>query len=414
MSKYDKPESKLHYAWRLFKNEGVLAVIIRILQKIQKMRNRTGRHKKPLLLLGNDKDILEAEWSGHGYAQPKGKVKLPGTIAWVMSPPGESGGGHQNIFRFIKFLDAKGYRNYIYLYSSHDRPSLGKIKDEIKGFYDLELSNVEWLDDDKSVTIGDAVFATGWETAYPVYNSKLNVKKFYFVQDFEPYFYPVGSEYILAENTYKFGLIGITAGKWLAQKLSKEYGMETHYYDFGTELKLYNYVNDQKRKEVFFYARPITARRGFELGIMTLEKFHKMHPDYTINLAGWDVSEYDIPFPYVNHKALKLHELSELYNKCAAALVVSLTNMSLMPLELLSTGAIPVVNDASNNRLVSDNPYIKYAAPSPGALAQAMHEVVTAKDQVEHAKKAAQSVTGNRWADSGAKFIRIIEEQLGG
>src|SRR5262249_16339995 len=147
-----------------------------------------------------------------------------------------------------------------------------------------------------------------------------------------------------AENTYRMNLHGITAGGWLEHKLSSEYGMKCDHYDFGTDTNLYRFENKKKRKEIFFYARPVTVRRGFELGIMALQLFHQKRPDYTITLAGWDVSEYDIPFPYKNLKTMGLEELSDIYNKCAAGLVISLTNMSLLPLELLSAGVIPVLN----------------------------------------------------------------------
>lgn len=407
-------KGRIRGALQLLKDEGLIELLIRILQKIQKMRQRTTNKKKTILLLGDMKDILKADWTKEAIQQPHISTKTPCAVVWVMSPPGESGGGHQNIFRFIKHLDSLGYTNLVYLYSTHDHPKLSAVKERIKGYYDLKLENVKWLKAGESVDEGDAIFATGWETAYPVFNSRSNAKKFYFVQDFEPLFYPMGSEYVLAENTYKLGLIGVTAGKWLSQKLASEYGMKCHDYEFGSEPKLYRFTNQMRRKEVFFYARPITTRRGFELGLMTLQKFHQTNPDYTINLAGWDVSEYEIPFPYVNHKALKLHELSDLYNRCAAGLVISLTNMSLLPLELLASGTIPVVNDGPNNRLVSDNQYIKYAPPSPDALAQAMSDVVSAKDAPSHAKAAAASVEQSGWGESVEKFARILEEELRG
>lgn len=414
MASQPQKESRFKYAVRLIKNEGFLALIIRSLQKLQKMRQRSSSHKKHILLLGDTKDILKADWSKGKIEQPAHAIKTPCTVVWVMSPPGASGGGHQNIFRFIKHLDSQGYKNLIYLYSTNDHPEPEVIKERIKGFYDLDVDKVKWLEPGEIINQGDAIFATGWETAYPVFNAHEKAKKFYFVQDFEPLFYPMGSEYVLAENTYKMGLIGITAGKWLCQRLEKEYGMKCHSYDFGSESTLYKLTNNQKRKEVFFYARPITARRGFELGLMTLQKFHEMNPDYTINLAGWDVSEYDVPFPYVNHKALKLEELSVLYNRCAAGLVISLTNMSLLPLELLATGVIPVVNDGQNNRLVSNNKYIKYASPSPDALAEALDEVVNAKNVTEHAKAAAASVKQNSWQVSVEKFTNVLEKELHG
>jgi hypothetical protein len=30
--------------------------------------------------------------------------------------------------------------------------------------------------------------------------------------DFEPWFYPMGTDYVLAENTYRFNFYGFTAG----------------------------------------------------------------------------------------------------------------------------------------------------------------------------------------------------------
>ncbi len=416
MTQARKKENRGKYMVRLWKTEGTIAVLIRILQKIQKLQRRSTHRKKHLTFLADIDDIINVNWSTdkRPRTESKEKPKKPCTVAWVMSPPGESGGGHQNIFRFIKFLDDQGYKNHIYLYSTTDFPSEKEVQSRIKGFYDLKLENVSWLDTGTDITKGDALFATGWETAYAVFNAKTNAKKFYFVQDFEPLFYPMGSEYILAENTYKFGFTGITAGKWLATKLASDYGMKCHNYDFGSEGSLYAHTNHTKRKEVFFYARPITARRGFELGILALQKFHKMHPDYVINLAGWDVSEYDIPFPYVNHKALKLHELSDLYNRCATALVLSLTNMSLLPLELLSSGVIPVVNEGTNNRMVSDNSYIKYTEASPDSLAQAMHEIITMDNPETYAKKAARSVKNNSWLSAGEKFVKVFEEELYG
>ncbi len=213
----------------------------------------------------------------------------------------------------------------------------------------------------------DAIFATSWETAYPVFLDASDAKRFYFVQDFEPAFYPVGTESLLAENTYRFGFHGITAGGWLEQKLHDEFGMPTDRFDFAVDHSVYSLTNRSARNEIFFYARPTTARRGFELGIMALERFAQARPDITINLAGWDVSEYDIPFAHNNLAGVEVGRLSDLYNRCAAALVVSATNMSLLPpLELLAAGTAPVVNDAPNNRLVSDNPLHRVRARFTG------------------------------------------------
>lgn len=394
----------------VLKNEGVLSLGIKSLEKLQKHQrghSQNKAHKISHYSLVSRDDVMKADWSSSPYVPTARKHSAPYTINWVMSPP-SGGGGHQNIFRFIEFLDKQGHTNNVYIYSMHDDMTLSQARENVSAYCKAE--KLHFFRYGTKPIKGDIVFATGWETAYPVFNEKTTARKLYFIQDFEPYFYPMGTDYILAENTYKFGFHGITAGGWLSDKLSKEYGMITDHYDFGANKSHYGFKNTGDRKKIFFYARPVTERRGFDLGVMVLELFHKARPDYTIVMAGWDVSEYDIPFPYVNQKALPIEQLSGVYNECAAALVLSLTNMSLLPLELLACGTIPVVNDGLNNRLVNDNPYIAYTDASPQALADALIEAVDRKDAPSYAAKAAKSVQDADWKVSGKKFISIIDK----
>jgi glycosyltransferase involved in cell wall biosynthesis len=396
----------------VLKNEGPVSLALKTLKKVEsrkKQKSENPLDKIAFTSLVARADVLQADWSNHPYKPGKATHTAPYIVNWVMSPP-SGGGGHQNIFRFIEYLDAKGYKNNIYLYSTYDDMTLAQAKDNVKAY--CNAKNMSFYRYKGKMLDADIVFATGWETAYPVFNDFTRARKMYFVQDFEPYFYAIGTNYILAENTYRFGFHGISAGGWLASTLKKEYGMKCDYYNFGADTKLYRFENTGVRKEVFFYARPVTERRGFELGIMALELFHKLMPDYVIHLAGWDVSGYDVPFPYINHKAMQLEELTDLYNKCATALVLSLTNMSLLPLELLACGTIPVINDAPNNRLVSNNPYIRYTEPSPAALAQAMIDTVRNKELPKIAKLAAQSVQGESWEIACDKFEKILQKEL--
>ena len=344
-----------------------------------------GKAQYPLGMLVKFSDAAALDWVSepHWKKNPRTVGEGPFVTAWIMS-------------QAIP-VDADRVREMVERSSNY--PSL-------KAAYALY---------DPTVGVGDdvdAIFATGWETAYPAYLDRSNARRFYFVQDFEPSFYPVGSENQLAENTYRFGFEAFTAGKWLATKLHDEYGMTTHPFDFAAEMTLYKRTNDSRRKDVFFYARPVTMRRGFELGCMVLADVKKRRPDIRIHMAGWDVSEWKVPFEYVNHGAMKLEELAPLYNQCAVALVMSLTNLSLLPLELASCGTIPVVNDAPNNRLVSDNPAIDYVPLSPGAMAGEIIRIVDAQDQVERSREAAASATTLSWEDSGRTFVADFEEAM--
>lgn len=410
--KVKKIAGKAKLGAKVLKEEGPLVFSIKSLQKLQsrspKVKVAAGVQKIHVKVKYEDVIVADTSkvkpWSGTDKKQL--------TFNWLMPPPGKGSGGHMNIFRFIKFLEEAGHICQIYLYAEGGTGRTEHIWTTMGDSYPQVKASMRWLEDGAEMDAADGIFATSWETAYPALTSKLDAKRFYFVQDFEPYFYPMGTLYTLAENTYKFGFQGVTAGGWLAKKLNRDYSMQTDYFDFGSDSNLYSYKKTSERKEVFFYARPYTERRGFEMGVLALDLFHRMHPDYQINLAGWDVSDYVIPFPYNNLKTLELEDLNELYNRCAAGLVMSLTNMSLLPLELLGSGAIPVVNDGENNRLVSDNPFIAYCPNDPVSLARKLSEVVSMENLPAYAKKASASVKTNTWEASGEKFINIVEKSM--
>ncbi|MBD8533857.1 rhamnosyltransferase WsaF family glycosyltransferase [Plantibacter sp. CFBP 13570] len=374
---------------------------------------------KKLILPVKMEDALAVDWTEPGpqLSDPITVTDRKSHIAWVMSPPSATSGGHQNLFRFIDYAERAGHTCSVYIYNSLGvivkEADLKQLLRDSPAYPDVK-ARVHNLDERGVAADVDAIFATGWETAYPVFRDPSRARRFYFVQDFEPAFYPAGSEAILAENTYRFAFHGITAGGWLSKKLRDEYGMPTDHFDFSVDRTHYSLINRQPRKEIFFYARPVTPRRAFELGVIALAEFAKQRPEYTINMAGWDVSDWDIPFPYQNLSGLSISELNPIYNRCAAGLVLSLSNMSLLPLELIASGVAPVVNDAPNNRLVSDNPYIEYVQPAPGAIAKRLVEVVSREDALERSIAMSESLEHTSWDDSGRQFVEAFERAMRG
>ena len=398
-------------AWRVLREQGPGAVIKRAGVRLfgdDSIRRTLVRYE----------DALAVDWNSPHPATIAPSAVAPGPLitAWIMSPPGANSGGHQNIFRFVKVLEDAGHEVRVYLYSTDTKYSAGEVQAMLRSStsYPDVRATVEELPASGIPSDVDAVFATGWETAYPAFRDTSTARRFYFVQDFEPYFYAVGSEYALAESTYRFGFTGLTAGAWLSTKLSRDYGMTTSHFDFGSDPATYRITNEGARNEVFFYARPATERRGFELGIMALDLVARSRSDLTINLVGEDLRHLDIPFRHTNVAGLQVSDLNEIYNRCATGLVLSFTNMSLLPLELLGAGVIPVVNDGENNRMVSDNPYIEFAAPTPRSLADRMLAVLDRADPVAYAAAASASVDSADWAESGRQFLGGFERAIRG
>jgi hypothetical protein len=329
--------------------------------------------------------------------------KGPLVVNWVTSPPSAGSGGHTTMFRLIEYLERSGNICRVYLYD---------VAGSDATYFSSRVRNVfpEFAGEIDDVANGmadaHAVVASAWPTAYPVYVDHCRGKRFYLVQDFEPWFYPLGALSVFAENTYRMGFHAITAGRFLASKLSAEYGMAADAFDFGCDSAYHLVDGPSVRDGIVFYAKPETPRRAFELGLMALRLFSQRHPDITIHFYGSQVGK--LPFAFKNHGLLHPDELNKIYNRCLAGLSLSMTNVSLVPHEMLSAGCIPVVNDAEQNRIVLDNPFVCYAPPTPHALANALSDVVATKDFAALAASASASVSSASWEEAG----RIVEESI--
>jgi len=330
----------------------------------------------------------------------------PLMVNWVTTPPSPGSGGHTTLFRMVRYLEAHGYQNRVYFYDVYqgDHAYYQSIVRDYYGFYG-PVMNVEGGMADAHV-----VMATAWPSAYPIFNSRCAGMRFYFVQDFEPFFHPVGAASLLAENTYRMGFHAVTAGKWLSRKLNEEFGMAADSFEFGCDVTSYCRARDSRRSGLVFYARPEAARRGFELGLMALEIFAIRHPEIDIHFYGEIVG--NLPFRFVNHGRVTPDQLNRIYNRCYAGLSLSLTNVSLVPHEMLAAGCIPIVNDGVQNRIVLDNAFVRYASPDPHALASALEAVVMDPEFALLSQSAAASVHGVTWEDAGATVDKILRKAL--
>lgn len=406
--------SKLKSVKRAIRLQGLLGLNVVIANKLYSMFhhpiNTTKYHndKIPVYsnLIVNPSDVVSID-ADNKYRAPGKLKKQKLSIAWVSLNIGIGGGGHLNMVRFMRYLQSRGHDVSFYVYGSQSGDEAHYMLNKYYGI-DVKCRNINDFHETP-----DVIIATSWDSAYAVFNIHVkNIHKFYFVQDFEPMFYGVGSRYKLAEKTYRFGFYGITAGKWLAIRVS-EYGMKADYYNFGVDLDLYRPKRSgdfHKKKRVLFYARPETERRGFELGIMSLSIFIKQHPDYEIAMIGQDVSMYDIPFKYINlGKFDNLNSLADVYHESIACLVISLTNVSLLPLELLAAGCVPVMNTGDNNTMVLGGvDGIEYSDILPTNIAKSISNTVERSDIEQHAKDISNGVKNRSWEDSYKKVESII------
>lgn len=400
-----------------FKNEGIGSTAWRTGKWISGRNNPFA--EKPLQTVFKQ-DVIAADWTKKRKfaAQPLISADGRPQIAWIISPPSASSGGHQNAFRFMKYLEEAGYDLTIYLYSATKYPkvSVAGIREMLQrssAYPDLAARFVVY-DPETGVTGAyDAVVASDWATAYAAWRYQSDVPRLYWVQDFEPYFYAQSPDYVVAENSYRLGLQGITVGPWLAHKLKRDYGMHCDFYEYSADSSLYQHTNDSKRNGIAFYARPSTGRRGTEFGLLVLEELHRRRPDITIHIAGWDMSKAGLTFPFENHGAMSISQLPALYNDCAAMLSISLTCPSLVPFENIACGTVPIINDAENTRETFRNdPRIEFTPMSVGAMVERIIQVIDDPKQVERSRELAKSMEGSSWAESGDFVVSVFDRAL--
>ena len=198
----------------------------------------------------------------------------------------------------------------------------------------------------------DVAIATFWTSAYPVMRFDRCRAKFYFVQDFEPAFYPAGSGWALAEETWHFDLPGIVNTPGLAD-VYRSYGNPAVSFVPRVDTGRYHPParkpsDDGGPVRIFFYGRPTQPRNAFGLGLASLAKVKSRYGD-RIELvsagADWHPGAYGLADRMTNLGVLPLEKVADLYRSCDIGLVFMLTkHPSYQPLEFMASGMVTVTN----------------------------------------------------------------------
>lgn len=340
-------------------------------------------------------------------------------LNWVIPEMSPGSGGHTTIFRFVSNLENLGFHSKIYLYMSPTFRDNNSIRSFLKEHFPLLDSRVEVFCDVSQMGFAHGTVATAWTTAYFVRRFQNTISKFYFVQDFEPYFYARGSEYEFAENTYKMGFRGITAGDWLRDLMRNEYQMTADSFSFSYDDRIYKPQDkEDARPRVFFYARPVTPRRDFELGMLAIHELWKKNPDLEVIFAGWDVSNYEIPFPHQNLGTVTPQVLAQSYVKCDMCLIISNTNLSLLPLEVMACNSVAVCSKGENSAWLVNEENSILVDYDPVQIAETMDYYFKHQEELQKIRrKGLEFAQHTSWLKEAEKvreaMLRGITEDAG-
>lgn len=318
-------------------------------------------------------------------------------IIWFITKIGEGSGGQRTVFQNISYLSEIGYNCTIHL---EDEQNVEEARKKILKWYGINFFGRIVCGDLKNEKF-DVAIATYYTTARDaaVVNA---LHKIYFVQDYEPWFFPMSEDRLEARRSYTLGLRVITIGKWLAKMIKDKFDLKmTNYFRFCADLNVYRRINEiEKENAVCFVLQPSKPWRCTNMGLKALQIVQSMRPDVKIYFYG---SKKTVPFNIrAKHLGLlSVQECNKLYNKCKVGLCLSSTNPSRIPFEMMAAG-LPVVDLYLENNLY-DFPECGclLAEPSAESIAAAILQIL---DDDNLRKSLAQG---------GEKYMRDFPLQRG-
>ncbi|HEV2309650.1 MAG TPA: glycosyltransferase, partial [Acidimicrobiia bacterium] len=199
-----------------------------------------------------------------------------------------------------------------------------------------------------ALPVSDVSIATLWATAYAVAKAPVGLRRFYLIQDFEPEFYPAGSLYALAEESYRLGLYGLCNTPHLLDLYRDQYQGEGGAFLPAVDTNIFHAEGRTEPSAddpvtVFVYARPGHFRNCWELASIALEQLKRRLGDrVTILTAGsWAYGDNDHGIEHLG--MLDLRATGHLYRRCDVGVALTVSeHPSYLPLELMACG-VPVV-----------------------------------------------------------------------
>jgi O-antigen biosynthesis protein len=345
--------------------------------------------------------------------QPSPPTQL--RLGWIIPDFSRGSGGHATIFNLSAELNRLGFINEFWLMPDSRMPSTEFVQNVIQKWFTPQNCTVRKIDSSKLCELrADICIATEYRTAYIARAIPNMRRKFYLVQDFEPWFFPCGVDYWVAAATYHMRLEPITAGRWLASEVGRLTGLSNvNFFDLAYDAKKYYMPATQETGNrlftVAFYLRETTPRRCADLGLLALELANLRLPNLQVHLFGQPRTWMRIKVKYIHHGILSPEALGNLYRKVTLGLVLSATNHSLVPCEMMACG-IPVIElDTPSNRMDFPVGSLRLAGADPQSVADAIVELLTDEEKRKVAVQTGLShVASLSWSKSGKQVAAYM------
>lgn len=343
------------------------------------------------------------------------KIKSADKIAIICGKIQKYSGGHTSLLRLGTGLSQAGKDiTYISFENQNvkEMEEYSKINLEtVKGCFS-RLQDVDYND-------FDVVIATSWQSVF--FAKKFEAYKIYFVQDYEPYFFKLSERYLLAKKTYELGFHIVSLGKWNLREIQKNSNLNIQgdYISFPYEPNEYTFkkrdfkqYKEKKELKLAVYAKEDGKRIPNLIQIIiknAQDELKKCNIELKVSFFGFDKKTKVI----VGNNLGKLtkNEMLEVYNNSDFGMVASMTNISLVPYEMMASG-LPIFEfkdgsflDFFENKdaILIDFNYKTFVSK----LLEYINEPKLLEETVMNSQKSLKNLS---WKQSVDEFILILNK----
>ena len=334
-------------------------------------------------------------------------------IHWVIPDFNIGSGGHMTLLRMVNYLEYFGHKCTIWIVDPIQHSDAESAYEDIVKHFKPVLASVHLVDEFGIQSKGDAIIATGWQTAFEVEHALGFKAKYYFVQDHEVEFYATGANSLACRETYKLDLGCICASPWLEHLMQNNYNRWACSFHLSHEPKEYFREENWKsnllktKPRIAVYARNTTERRAVKLVLAALQIMAEEGIDFSVDFFGQQqVIFKQVPFEARDHGVLSSTELSNLYRQCQIGICFSATNYSLVPQEMMAC-MLPVMElDTVSTRAIFPEGVVSFCGPHPKKIAEELANII-----VNPHLRVTQALTAYDWVSqfSWAKSAKEVE-----
>jgi len=357
------------------------------------------------------------EYDPHSGCTPPIVHRTINTTSWVIPAfdPDHMYAGVYSALRFMSALERKGKTNNLILYGN---PAIDKLSFSKKISSTVGVTPRIFLLEMDSLPAVDVAFATFWSSAYIVRRYKKAARHIYFVQDYEPDFYPANALSRLAHESYTQPMDYVVHGIGLANYMKDRFNRHQHTLPFAVERDVYQPPEEPpagKPFKVFFYGRPRVDRNDFALGVASLLKAKQLIPDMEVYCAGerFNPKIYGLsPEWWHNWGMLTRRETARIYRGCNVALVFGFTRATpMVALEAMACGCLLVTNRNDYEDWITQGGRTAVAvSPNPVTLAKTLKVISENWDEyLKVAKKGQILATSWDWNLEASRVIAELE-----